>query len=258
MPNDQTPLTLVVIPCRADNYAYLLHNAATGQTALIDAPEAAPIQNELAKRGWTLSDILITHHHDDHTDGVPELCNGARVIGAAADAHRLPALDLAVSEDDTLTICGENVQIIDVPGHTIGHIAFYFARSSFLCSADSLMALGCGRLFEGTHAQMWASLLKLRALPGDTAVLSGHEYTQSNAKFAQSIDPHNKALTSRIAEIETLRAAGQPTVPSQLRLECETNPFLRADNTDLKKQLGMTTATDLENFTEIRTRKDNF
>ncbi|NHX28308.1 hydroxyacylglutathione hydrolase, partial [Escherichia coli] len=162
-------------------------------------PEEAPISAALAERGWRLTDILITHHHYDHTDAVDALraATGARVVGAAADAHRLPALDLAVAEGDPLTVCGESVQVIEVHGHTIGHIAFYLPDTGAAFTADSLMALGCGRLFEGDADTMWASLSKLAALPADTVICSGHEYTQSNAKFALTIEPDNPDLISR-------------------------------------------------------------
>ena len=252
------PLELVTIPCLSDNYAYLLHDAETGRTALVDAPEATPIQKELSSRGWTLTDILLTHHHFDHVDGVTELHGTARVIGAKADSHRLPDLDLAVSEGDPLTVLGETVQVFDVSGHTIGHIAFHFPTSGIAFTADSLMAMGCGRLFEGTPAQMWHSMLKLRALPETTVVASGHEYTQSNAKFAASLGEDNATLTARIAKIEAARASGQPTVPSLLSEERATNPFLRADDPALKSAVGLPHASDTEVFAEIRKRKDNF
>ncbi len=254
------PLTLVTVPCLSDNYAFLIHNDASGETALIDVPEVAPIQKELADRGWTLSEILITHHHDDHIQGVAELraATGARVTGAAADAHRLPPLDRQVAEGDTLTVCGEEMHVIDVSGHTVGHVAFHFPASNLVFTADSLMAMGCGRLFEGTPAQMWDSLSKLAALPGETVVCSGHEYTLSNAKFALTIEPENAALQSRAAAIQAARDKGEPTVPSKLCEEMDTNPFLRANLTEVKDAIGMTGAPDAEVFAEIRKRKDNF
>lgn len=258
MSNENTPIELVVVPCLSDNYAFLVHNSDTGDTALVDAPEAAPIKHALTARGWTLSDILITHHHNDHIGAVAELRDGTRVIGAAADAHRLPPLDLSVADGDQVDVCGLSTDVMDVSGHTVGHIAFYMAAAKLLFTADSLMALGCGRLFEGTPAQMWTSLQKLRQLPGDTTVCSGHEYTESNARFALSLDPDNAALISRSKGITDARAAGRPTVPSMLAEETRTNPFLRADDPAMKAAIGMADASDVDVFAEIRARKDNF
>ena len=257
---DAMPLDLVTVPCLADNYAFLIHDDTTGRTALVDAPEVAPIREALDSRGWSLSDLLITHHHYDHVDGVEGLREiyGCRVIGARADEARLPPLDLAVAEGDVEGICGEDTHIFDVSGHTVGHIAFYMPGPGYLFSADSLMALGCGRLFEGSPAQMWQSLLKLRDLPDETTLCSGHEYTAANAAFARTIEPDNTDLISRIQEVEAARAAGQPTVPSNLGLEKRTNPFLRADTSDLQSAIGMTGADPAEVFAEVRKRKDNF
>ena len=252
------PLEIVTIPCRSDNYAFLIHDDASGQTALVDAPEAAPIQAELDRRGWTLNDIWITHHHDDHIDGVAALRAGARVVGGAADAHRLPALDLAVTEGDAMDFAGHPVQVFDVSGHTIGHIAFYLPAASTVFTADSLMALGCGRLFEGTADQMWNSLSKLAALPDDTIVCSGHEYTLANAKFALMIEPENLDLAARISSIKKAREDGIPTVPSTLAEERATNPFLRAGLQGVKDGLDMGSSPDVAVFAEIRARKDRF
>lgn len=249
---------LVVVPCLQDNYAFLIHDATTGDTALIDAPDAPPIQAELDARGWTLTDILITHHHWDHVDGLEALRGDARVIGAKADMHRLPNLDIAVDEGDMIEVCGQRTHIFDVSGHTIGHIAFHMPEAGFVFTADSLMALGCGRLFEGTPAQMWDSMQKLRSLPDDTLVCSGHEYTMANARFAASLDPENPDLILRIKETEAARAAGQPTVPSTLTLEKRTNPYLRADLPEFKAVLGMPNASDVDVFTHVRALKDNF
>lgn len=253
-------LSLVTIPCLSDNYAFLIHNEASGETALIDAPESDPILEELDRRGWHLSDIVLTHHHYDHVDGLPPLRGqyAPRVIGAAADAHRLPPLDLAVAEGDALTLCGEPVEVFDVSGHTLGHIAIHLPRSGYLFSADSLMALGCGRLFEGTPDQMWRSLLKLRSLPPETIICSGHEYTANNARFALSIDPGNAALQARAQTIFAKRTKGEPTVPSTLAEESATNPFLRADARDLRAAMRMPTQSDTEVFAEIRRQKDAF
>ncbi|MEO9685263.1 MAG: hydroxyacylglutathione hydrolase [Tateyamaria sp.] len=254
------PLDVRTIPCLSDNYAYLAHDTDTGATAAIDVPEAGPIIAALAETGWTLTDILITHHHWDHVDGLADLlaAHPARVVGAAADAHRLPALDLALNDGDALNIGSETGTIIDVSGHTINHIAFHFPGARALFTADSLMALGCGRVFEGTKPQMHSSLQKLAALPGDTIVYSGHEYTAANAKFALTIDPENPDLISRVRDVTAKRASGTPTVPSLLSEELATNPFLRAHDPAIQAHLGMTDANATDVFTEIRTRKDNF
>jgi hydroxyacylglutathione hydrolase len=256
--NTAMPLEIVTVPCLQDNYAYLVHNRGTGQTALIDAPEAAPIQQALALRGWTLSDILITHHHGDHIDGVAALRDGARVIGASADAHRLPPLDLAVEPGQTFQSCDRRVEVMGVPGHTVGHVAYYIPTSNAVFTADSLMALGCGRLFEGTAAQMWRSLSDLATLPPDTLICSGHEYTAANARFAVTIEPDNEALQARLHAISSARKAGLPTVPTHLSLERQTNPFLRAGLASVKAAIGMPDASDVEAFAEIRRRKDHF
>lgn len=254
------PLEIVTIPCLKDNYAFLAHDRASGETAVIDVPEAAPIAAALSARGWKLSHVLITHHHADHVDGLAALLadHPAKVIGAAADAHRLPPLDLAVEEGDEITIGAETGGIIDVSGHTVGHIAFHFPGSAVIFTADSLMAMGCGRLFEGNAAQMYASLSKIAALPDDTLVCSGHEYTAANAKFAMSIEPANPALISRIEKIETARAQGRPTVPTALSNERATNPFLRCESPEIQANLGLEGADPVAVFTELRRRKDSF
>ncbi|WP_068115600.1 hydroxyacylglutathione hydrolase [Tropicimonas marinistellae] len=252
------PMEIATVPCRTDNYAYLLHDPSTGATAVVDVPDAAPVRDALAEKGWKLTDILITHHHSDHVDGVEELKEetGARVVGAAADAHRLPPLDLAVAEGDRVSVGEAEAQVLDVSGHTVGHIAFVFPGAAF--TADSLMALGCGRLFEGNPEMMWGSLMKLAALPPDTLIYSGHEYTADNGEFAKTVDSGNPALMARIAEVAKARSAGRPTVPSLLSQEISTNPFLRARASEVKAEIGMPDATDVEAFAEIRRRKDSF
>ncbi|MBT8410694.1 MAG: hydroxyacylglutathione hydrolase [Octadecabacter sp.] len=252
------PLELVTIPCLTDNYAFLLHNSDSGDTLLVDAPEAAPIQAALDTLGWTLTDILLTHHHDDHVQGLAPLRGNARVMGAAADAHRLPALDLALSEGDPLTLCGAQAHVLDVSGHTIGHIAVHVPDAKVVFTADSLMALGCGRLFEGTPEMMWASLCKLRALPPQTRVCSGHEYTQTNAAFALTIEPANTDLISRVEDITKLRAEGHATVPSSLSEEIRTNPFLRADTPELQAAVGMPDTDPVAVFAHVRKQRDIF
>lgn len=254
------PLTLLTIPCLADNYAYLIHDPETRATAVIDVPDAAPILAALREQGWSLSDILITHHHSDHIAGVADLreTTGARVWGARADAHRLPPLDHALAEGDSLPIGSEIGHVIDVPGHTLGHIAFHFPASGLAFTADSLMAAGCGRLFEGSPAQMWTSLCKLAGLPPETLICSGHEYTASNIRFALTLEPANAALISRSERVTKARAEGRPTVPVPLSEELQTNPFLRASLPRMKATLGLPQATDAECFAEIRARKDRF
>ena len=254
------PLELITVPCLSDNYAYLAHDAATETTAVIDVPEVLPILNALRMRGWRASHVLITHHHDDHIAGVEALATatGARVIGAAADAHRLPPLDEAVAEGDRVRIGMDEGHVIAVPGHTSGHIAFHFPASRLAFTADSLMSAGCGRLFEGTPDQMWASLSKLAALPPETIICSGHEYTMSNLRFALSVDPDNAALKARAARCEKLRAEGRPTVPVTLAEERATNPFLRATDPAMKARLDMAGATDAEVFARLRGMKDRF
>ncbi|MBE0412575.1 hydroxyacylglutathione hydrolase [Yoonia sp.] len=258
MTNDLPPIELVVVPCLSDNYAFLVHNNQTEQTALVDAPEALPVRRVLQARGWALTDILITHHHDDHIGALADLRAGARVIGAARDAHRLPAIDVNVADGDMIEICGVKTHVMEVPGHTLGHVAYHMPDAGLVFTGDSLMALGCGRLFEGTAAQMWDSLQKLRALPADSTVCSGHEYTESNARFALSLDPDNAALISRYKRITAARAANRPTVPSALDDEIRTNPFLRADDPGMKVALTMTDSPDVDVFAEIRARKDRF
>lgn len=252
------PLEIVTVPCRSDNYAYLLHDPKSGETALVDAPSAGPIQAELKSRGWKLDQILITHHHFDHVDGVEALRNeyGASVVGARADAHRLPRLDKLLDDGDSLEACGQTALVWDVSGHTVGHIAYIFPGAAF--TADSLMALGCGRVFEGTFPMMWASLQKLSSLPPETMIYSGHEYTMSNARFALTIEPGNADLSRRAKSIAERRAKSLFTVPESLSIELATNPFLRANLPEVKALVGMPDATDAEVFGEIRTRKDRF
>ena len=253
-------IELVTLPCLEDNYAFLLRDRATGHVTLVDAPQAAPVLAELALRGWQLSEILLTHHHNDHIAAVPALvaATGARVVGAAADAHRLPPLDHALRPGDSVRIGDETGTVLAAPGHTLGHIAFHFPESALVFTGDSLMAGGCGRLFEGSAAQMWQTLSAMARLPGVTLVCSGHEYTQSNLKFAQSIEPDNPALISRMARVAEARALGRPTVPSRLADEIETNPFLRVAQPAVKAALNLAQARDADVFAALRARKDRF
>ncbi|MEM9524223.1 MAG: hydroxyacylglutathione hydrolase [Pseudomonadota bacterium] len=254
------PIEIVTIPCLQDNYAFLIHSPETGKTALVDAPEAAAISSALEERRWSLDAIWITHHHGDHVDGVDTLRAAHRcpVVGAANDAHRLPKLDLEVGDGSIFDFEGHEVRVIDVSGHTVGHIAFHIPDAKAAFTADSLMALGCGRVFEGSFAMMWDGLCKLKELPAHTWIYSGHEYTAANAKFAMTIEPKNSDLVSRVRDVNARRAENAPTVPSLLSEELATNPFLRADSPILKAAVDMRTASDIDVFTEIRRRKDRF
>ncbi len=254
------PLDLVTIPCLADNYAFVLHDAASGATLLVDAPESWPVMAALEARGWRLTHVALTHHHYDHVDGLEDLVAAfaPQVIGAAADAHRLPPLDVAVAGGDSIDWAGHELRVIDVPGHTIGHVAYHVPDAGAVFTGDSLMALGCGRLFEGSPEQMWHSLQTLAALPDETQVCSGHEYTAANAAFAATIEPDNPALIARSRAVSAARAKGSPTVPSTLAEERATNPFLRAHLPEVKAALGMEGAPDAAVFAEIRARKDRF
>ncbi|MEM6487913.1 MAG: hydroxyacylglutathione hydrolase [Pseudomonadota bacterium] len=254
-----SPIEVVTVPCLRDNYAYLVRDRASGLVALVDAPEAAPIQAALDARGWSLAQIWITHHHADHTDAVAALrAGGAEVIGHGADAHRLPPLDRAVAEGERIALGETEARVLDVSGHTVGHIAFVLDRPHAAFTADSLMALGCGRVFEGTMAMMWASLSKLAALPDDTAIYSGHNYGVANARFALSIEPRNAALQARLAGIEAANAAARPIVPATLAEERATNPFLRATEPAVAAAVGLPDAPAAEVFAEVRRRKDSF
>lgn len=252
------PLEIVTIPCRSDNYAYLVKG--DDGICLIDAPDAAPIIATLDKLGWTLGAIMITHHHADHTAGVEELRSkyGCKVMGPKSEEAKLPPLDMALTEGmnggngDAYTVP------LDVPGHTLGHMAFHFPKAGVIFTADSLMGWGCGRVFEGTMEMMHATLQKLAALPPETMIYSGHEYTLGNMKFALSIEPNNPDVQARATKVQDQRAKGEPTVPVSLAEELATNPFLRADNPDIAASLGMAGAPAVEVFAEIRRRKDNF
>ncbi len=254
------PLEIQVIPCLQDNYGYLIHETDEDVWAIVDAPEAAPLKAAIDAAGGRLDLILVTHHHDDHIQGIPDLvaAYGAKVVGHGADAKRLPALDVSVAEGDTVQVGAESARILDVSGHTLGHIAFCFEHAKVAFTADSLMALGCGRVFEGTYAQMWESLKKLMALDPQTQVYSGHNYGAANGRFALSIEPGNAALQARIEAIAAADAAGTPIVPVTLAEEFATNPFLRAGEASVKANLGMEGAEDGAVFAEVRKRKDSF
>jgi hydroxyacylglutathione hydrolase len=251
---------LVTVPCLSDNYAFLLHDPATGATALADVPEAGPVLAALAARGWRLSDIWITHHHGDHVGGVAEVvaATGAAVTGAAADAHRLPPLTQPVGPGERFGFAGAEVEVIDVSGHTLGHVAYHVPAAAAAFTGDSLMAAGCGRMFEGNAPDYHAGLMRLAALPPATRIASGHEYTAANLRFALSVEPAHPDLMARAAAVAEARAAGRATVPSTLEEEARTNPYLRADTPALRAAMGLPDAPAAQVFAAIRAAKDSF
>lgn len=243
-------------PCLDDNYGVLVHDPDSGETFSVDAPDADDVLAALDETGWKLTHILVTHHHDDHVQGIAKVKSqtGATVIGP--DGSSIADLDRTVAGGDTIDLAGEKIQVIATPGHTLDMLNYYLPESGALFAADTLFAMGCGRVFEGTPAMMWESLEKLMALPPQTKVYAGHEYTLANAKFSMTVDGGNPDLVTRLAEVEKLRADGKPTLPTTIGLELKTNPFLRAADPEIRKNLGMEEASDAEVFTEIRERKN--
>jgi hydroxyacylglutathione hydrolase len=258
--SSETPWEIVQIPVLSDNYVYLLHDAPSGATAVVDPAEAVPILNAAEKRGWRISHVLNTHHHGDHVGGnlAIKQAHGATIIGPAYDRERIPGIDIAVDEASGADVAGHHARVFFVPGHTRGHIAYYFADSAALFCGDTLFSIGCGRLFEGTPAQMWSSLLKLRALPDETRVYCAHEYTESNCRFAVTIDGDNDALLRKAAAVKSERAAGRPTIPALLGAEKASNPFLRADQPDLMRHFPESGDDPVAVFAAIRGAKDRF
>jgi hydroxyacylglutathione hydrolase len=248
-----------LVPCLSDNYAVIVRDPGSDAVFVVDAPDPDPIAKALDAERWKLTHILITHKHADHIQGIPALKQRfkAKVIGPRNDGD-IPALDEKVSEPDTVEAGSLRARVFDTPGHTAGHICYWFEKEKLLFSADTLFALGCGRAFERPASVLWQSLLKLRKLPDDTRIYCGHEYTLSNARFSVTVDPQNKALNARLGEVEKARAAGKPTVPSTMAEEKATNPFLRADDPAIAAAVGLTGADPAAVFTEIRERKNNF
>jgi hydroxyacylglutathione hydrolase len=249
-------LDIELVPCLSDNYAYLVHG--DGFCAVVDPSEPAPVKAALAARGWTLTHILNTHHHFDHTGGNLPLKEefGAEVVGPGNDRERIPGIDTGVGDDRPWTLGTHSVRILEIPAHTKSHIAFVLDGAAF--TGDTLFAMGCGRLFEGTPDMMWSSLSKLMTLPDATRVYCGHEYTLNNGRFALSVEPGNADLQARMRDVEAARARGAPTIPSTLALEKRTNPFLRPDSAEIRRTLALETASDVEVFGELRRRKDSF
>lgn len=253
-------LAIELVPCLRDNYAYLLHDDAEGICAVVDPSEAAPVKTALAARGWRLTHILNTHHHPDHTGGNARLKQefGAQVIGPGKDRERIPALDTGVDETTSFALGSHRARILEIPAHTRAHIAFVFESDDAVFTGDTLFAMGCGRLFEGTPDMMWQSLSKLMTLPDSMRVYCGHEYTLNNGRFALTLEPDNRDLVARMRDVEDRRAEGAPTIPSTIGLEKKTNPFLRPDSAAIRRTLAMERATDVEVFAEMRSRKDRF
>ena len=246
--------------CLKDNYGVLVHDPATGATAAIDAPEAAPVEAALAATGWKLTDILVTHHHADHTGGIAELKarHKCRVVAPRREAAKIPVVDIEVGEGDRVKVGSLTADVIETPGHTLGQVNYFFPDDKLLFAGDTLFSIGCGRVIEGTPELMWQSLLKLRALPDDTALYCGHEYTDANIRFALTIEPGNAALQARAAEAKRQIAAGQPTVPSRLGEEKRANVFLRADDPGVAAAVGLAGAPAVQVFAEVRARKNKF
>lgn len=246
--------------CRSDNFGVLVRDRATGVTALVDAPEEGPILAAIGRTGWRPSLLLVTHHHPDHVEANLALKDrfGLRIVGPRAEADRIPGIDETVAEGDAITLGEQTVRVVETPGHTAGHVSYHLPVAGVAFTGDTLFALGCGRLFEAPPEVMFASLAKLAALPGETAVYCGHEYTLANARFALSVDPGNARLKARADKVEALRAEGKPTLPTTISAERATNPFLRADDPAIRQALGMEAASDAEVFAELRRRKDAF
>jgi hydroxyacylglutathione hydrolase len=254
------PAQTYLFPCLSDNYGVLLHDPASGATASIDAPEAAPVEAALKKTGWRLTDILVTHHHGDHTAGIAELKRHTkcRVVAPRREAQRIAEVDETVGEGDTVRVGGLQGRVIDTPGHTAGHISYVFPADKLAFVGDTLFSIGCGRVIEGDAQMMWQSLLKLRNLPDDTKFFCGHEYTEANIRFAKTIEPDNARLAARAGEVAKLRAAGNPTIPATIGAEKAENPFLRADLPDVAKAVGLAGSPAWKVFAEIRERKNRF
>jgi hydroxyacylglutathione hydrolase len=253
-------LEVYQFPTRSDNYGVLIHDPETGATAAIDAPEAEPILAALSDKGWTLSDILITHHHIDHTAGIDALKKktGCTVYGPARESGLIPGLDVEVKDGGEVAISGVKGRVIDTPGHTRGHVSYHFPDDGMVFVGDTLFSVGCGKLLEGDAATMWTSLSKLAALPPETNVYCGHEYTGANCRFALTIEPDNAALQARAAEVADNDARGAPSLPTTIGQELATNPFLRASSPEIQARLGMEGRPLDEIFGEVRMRKDRF
>ena len=253
-----TALQAHQFPCRSDNFGLLLRYGDDGSAVAIDAPETTAMRKAIAETGWKLTHLLITHHHADHVEGNLEIKaeTGCQVFGPRAEAGKIPGLTTEIGGGEGFKLGSNRVEVLDTPGHTLGHISYHFPDAKIACVADTLFSLGCGRILEGDPQMMWASLQKLMALPPETTFYCGHEYTQANARFALTIEPGNAALAARAAEVDRLRAAGQPTLPSTIGAELTFNPFLRPSSPEIRQRLGMADQADWQVFAEIRERKN--
>ncbi len=253
-------LEIQQIPVLRDNYIYLIHLPDSGHTVAVDPAEAPPVMAALARSGWSLTHIFNTHHHADHVGGNLELkqSTGCEIVGADQDAPRIPGLDRRVNDGECFRLGNLEVRVMAVCGHTTGHVAYWLPEASTLFVGDTLFSLGCGRLFEGTADQMWASLERIRALPPDTRIYCAHEYTEANARFAITVEPDNRDLQQRLEEIRSLRQRGLPTVPSLLSGERACNPFLRPESPAIRAVLGLMQADNVTVFSTLRRMKDVF
>ena len=249
-----------LFPCLSDNFGYLIHDPETKATASIDAPEAAPIIEALEREGWTLTDILITHHHHDHVGGVAELKQKykCRVVAPHDKSSKIANVDLRTGQGDIVKVGSLLARVLETPGHTLDHVSYVFDNDKALFAADTLFSIGCGRVFEGSYPMMWDSLLKLRALPDDFKLYCGHEYTAANIRFARTIEPDNAALATREAQVKQQIAQNEPTIPVTIGNEKLANPFLRADLPEVAAGIGMTGKAAAQVFAEIRARKNKF
>jgi hydroxyacylglutathione hydrolase len=254
------PAETHLFPCLKDNYGVLLHDPSTGTTASIDAPEAAPVEAALTEKGWRLTDILVTHHHADHTGGIADLKKKhlCRVIAPRKEASKIQNVDVTVREGDVVTIGSLVGRVLETPGHTAGHISYWFKSDKLAFVGDTLFSVGCGRIIEGTPEMMWQSLLKIRNLPADTLVFCGHEYTAANVHFALTIEPKNPSLRARAEEVVRLAEQKKPTIPTTIQQEKSYNPFLRADLHSVASAIGMEGMNPGSVFANIRARKDKF
>lgn len=253
-------LTIRQFPCLRDNYGFLVHDDASGETAAIDTPEEGPINEALSRENWRLTQIWNTHWHPDHAGDNLALKKrwGCEIVGPSGERDKIPGIDRAVTGGDVVQLGGHAARVVDAPGHTLGHVMFHFEAEKVAFVGDVIFAMGCGRLFEGTPEQMWASLLKIAAWPDETVLYCAHEYTLANGRFALSVDAENEALRKRMDEVRAARERGEPTVPTRVGAERRTNPFLRAADQDFRAGLGMAGDPPAAAFAEARRRKDAF